>query len=192
MSKSRQPFRRTNVTRAIKGAIAAGVEIARAEIEPNTGKIVIVFGKSVASDTGPQRVGRRRMTKIRLEYDHEFLDRHGKARRYFRRPGFRQAPLPGAPGSDEFMTAYQLALAGQSPPTQIGAGRTRPGSVNAAVVGYYNSLPFRSLALGTQKMRRAILERFRAEHGDKRIAMLPQEFIVRTLGNRSPAAARIG
>jgi hypothetical protein len=34
------------------------------------------------------------------------------------------------------------------------------------------------------------LERFRAEHGDKRIAMLPQEFIVRTRGKRSPAAAR--
>jgi site-specific recombinase XerD len=39
-------------------------------------------------------------------------------------------------------------------------------------------------------MRRATLERFRAEHGDKRIAMLPREFIVRTLGKRSPAAAR--
>jgi len=88
------------------------------------------------------------------------------------------------------MTAYQLALAGQSPPAQIGARRTRPGSVDAAIVGYYNSLAFRSLAIGTQKMRRAILERFRAEHGDKRIAMLPQEFIVRTLGKRSPAAAR--
>jgi integrase len=130
------------------------------------------------------------MTKIRLAYVHEFLDRHGTARRYFRKPGFKQVPLPGAPGSDEFMTAYQLALAGQSPRVQVGAGRTRPGSVSAAVVGYYNSLPFRSLAIGTQKMRRAILERFRAEHGDKRIAMLPQEFIVRTLGKRSPAAAR--
>jgi len=41
-----------------------------------------------------------------------------------------------------------------------------------------------------RKCRRAILERFRTEHGDKRIAMLPQEFIVRTLGKRSPAAAR--
>jgi hypothetical protein len=130
------------------------------------------------------------MTKIRLEYVHEFVDRHGKARRYFRKPGFKQVPLPGAPGSDEFMTVYQLALAGQSPRVQVGAGRTRPGSVNAAVVGYYNSLPFRSLAIGTQKMRRAILERFRAEHGDKRITMLPQEFIVRTLGKKSPAAAR--
>jgi hypothetical protein len=72
------------------------------------------------------------MTKIRLEYVHEFVDRHGKARRYFRKPGFKQVPLPGAPGSDEFMTVYQLALAGQSPRVQVGAGRTRPGSVNAA------------------------------------------------------------
>jgi hypothetical protein len=51
MSKKAQIFRRTDLTRAIKGAIAAGVEIARAEIEPHTGKIVIVFGKSVASSS---------------------------------------------------------------------------------------------------------------------------------------------
>ena len=58
MPRSPQIFRRTDLTRAIKGAIAAGVEIARAEIEPKTGKIVIVFGKSVASsstaDSGEQ------------------------------------------------------------------------------------------------------------------------------------------
>ena len=51
MSKGRQTFRRNDFTRAIKGAMAAGVEIARAEIEPDTGKIVIVFGKSVASSS---------------------------------------------------------------------------------------------------------------------------------------------
>jgi hypothetical protein len=49
-SRSPQIFRRTDLTRAIKGAAAAGVEIARAEIEP-TGKIVIIFGKSVASSS---------------------------------------------------------------------------------------------------------------------------------------------
>ena len=130
------------------------------------------------------------MTKIRLEYIHEFRDRHGKVRRYFRRPGFKLIPLPGAPGSDEFMTAYQLALAGQPPRVEIGSRRTKPGTVNAAVIGYYNSLAFRSLAPGTQTMRRGILERFRAEHGDKRIAMLPHEFIVRTLGKKSPDVAR--
>ena len=131
------------------------------------------------------------MTRIKLDYIHEFVDRHGKVRRYFRRPGYKRIPLAGVPGSDEFMTAYQLALAGQTPRVDVGASlRTKPGSVNAAIVAYYNSLAFRSLAPGTQQMRRNILERFRSEHGEKRIALLPHEFIVRTLGKKSPAAAR--
>ena len=82
------------------------------------------------------------MTRLKLDYVHEYRDRHGKLRRYFRRPGFKQVALPGLPGSDEFMTAYQLALAGQPPRVEIGAGRTKPGTVNAAIVGYYNSLAF--------------------------------------------------
>jgi integrase len=128
------------------------------------------------------------MTRIRLAFVHEYRDRHGKLRRYFRRPGFKQISLPGLPGSDDFMAAYQLALAGQ--PQQIGASRTKPGTVNAAIVGYYTSLAFRELAQGTQVMRRRILEHFRAEHGDKRIALLPQDFIKRTLGRMGPGAAR--
>jgi hypothetical protein len=76
------------------------------------------------------------MTRIKLDYVHEYCDRHGKLRRYFRRPGFKRIALPGAPGSDEFMTAYQLALAGQPPRVEIGAGRTKLGTVNAAIVGY--------------------------------------------------------
>ena len=130
------------------------------------------------------------MTRIRLDYVHEYLDRHGKLRRYFRRPGFKRIALPGVPGPDEFMTAYQLALAGQPGRLQIGAARTKPGTVNAAIVGYYSSLAFRSLARSTQRDRRAILERFREEHGDKRIALLPHDFIVRALGRRTPAMAR--
>jgi hypothetical protein len=130
------------------------------------------------------------MTKIRLQYIHEYIDRHGKVRRYFRRPGFKQVLLPGNPGTEEFMTAYQNALAGQPPRCLVGTGRTKPGTVNAAIVGYYNSLAFRSFAIGTQKMRRAILERFRVDHGDKRIATLPRDFIVRVLGKKSPFAAR--
>jgi integrase len=130
------------------------------------------------------------MTRIKLDYVHEYRDRHSKVRRYFRRPGFKRIALPGLPGSDEFMTAYQLALAGQPSRIEVGAGRTRPGTVNAAIVGYYTSVAFRSLAAGTQKLQRSILERFRAEHGDKRIALLPRDFIIRTLGRRSPSVAR--
>jgi hypothetical protein len=53
MPKARQAFRRTDLTRAIKGAIAAGVDVVRAEIDPATGKIVVVMGKSDASTGNP-------------------------------------------------------------------------------------------------------------------------------------------
>jgi len=112
------------------------------------------------------------LTKIRLQYIHEFRDRHGKIRRYVRLPGRKQIPLRGAPGSEDFMSIYQAALAGETPRVELGASRTRPGTVNAAVISYFNSSSFQSLASNTRRNRRNILERFRQEHGDKRIALL--------------------
>ena len=55
------------------------------------------------------------MTRLRLSYIHEFRDRHGKLRHYFRRRGSKLVPLPGLPGSDQFMIAYQAALDGTTP-----------------------------------------------------------------------------
>jgi integrase len=75
-------------------------------------------------------------------------------------------------------------------PQEIGASRTRPGSVNACLVGFYQSLAFRELAPGTQAMRRAIYERFRKESGDWQIATLPQKYIVQRLSRMKPVAAR--
>jgi hypothetical protein len=49
MSKGTWAFRPTDLKRAIKAASSAGLEIASAEIELQTGKIVLMFGKSVAS-----------------------------------------------------------------------------------------------------------------------------------------------
>jgi hypothetical protein len=74
----------------------------------------------------------RSLTKIRLQYVHEFLDRHGKVRRYVRLPGRKRVPLRGAPGTAEFMDAYRAALAGDAPRIEVGASRTRPGTINAA------------------------------------------------------------
>jgi len=53
MSKARQTFRRNDLTRAIKAAHAAGVEVMRAEIDSATGRIVLVLGKSDASTGNP-------------------------------------------------------------------------------------------------------------------------------------------
>jgi integrase len=129
------------------------------------------------------------VTRIKLVYVHEFIDRHGHVRRYFRRPGFKQIPLPGLPGSSEFMAAYQAALDLQ--PLAIGEKkRSRPGSVSATLAGYYTSLEFRSLAPGTQAMRRAIYEKFRVEHGEKSIVTMPTKFIAATLSKMQPHAAR--
>jgi integrase len=88
------------------------------------------------------------------------------------------------------MAAYQAALAGVTAPREIGANRTKPGTVNAAIVGYYRSLAFRELAPSTQRGRRNILEQFRQAHGNKRVATLPQEFIVRMLSRMKPVSAR--
>src|SRR5262249_48623432 len=141
----------------------------------------------------PERMGRGSgMTKIRLAYIQEFRDRHGRVRRYFRRSGSARVALPGLPGSDGFMEAYKAALAGyELPRRDIGAARSVPGSVSAAIAAYYGDSSSRdSLAPITQQNRRAILERFRAEHGDKRITRLEPKHIAALLGAKRPFAAR--
>jgi hypothetical protein len=47
------------------------------------------------------------MTMIKLDYVKEYVDKTGKVRRYLRRKGKPSIPLPGLPGSDEFMAAYR-------------------------------------------------------------------------------------
>ena len=117
-----------------------------------------------------------------------WVDGEGRVHRYFPRPGYPRVRLPGLPGSPEFNRAYEAAL--ETPQVPIGSKRTKPGTASAAIAGYYTSLEFRSLAPGTQAMRRAILERFRAAHGDKPIALMPQKFIAHVLSDMKPFAAR--
>ena len=121
-----------------------------------------------------------------------FLDRFGKPRFYLRRPGFKRVPLPNLPWSPEFMAAYEAAMAGEGAPArlELGASRTAVGTVNHAIVGYYNCAAFAVLAPLTRQMRRAVLERFRAEHGEKRIAMLRREHVARIVLKLKPYAQR--
>jgi integrase len=120
-------------------------------------------------------------------YVQGFIDRHGKPRFYFRRPGFKQVPLPGLPWSPEFMGAYDEALAGQ--PAQIGSVRVKPGTIRALAVSYYNSLGFRSLKLSSQAIYRRIIDALCREHGDKRAATLQREHIVKLMAGRKPGSA---
>jgi integrase len=118
-----------------------------------------------------------------------FIDRHGKPRFYFRRPSFKRLALPGLPWSPEFMAAYQQALAGQ--PLQIGSARTKPGTVRALAVSYFNSPDFRLLRPSSQAIYRGIIDRFCTQYGDNRIANLRREHVVKLIATwaERPGAA---
>ncbi len=124
------------------------------------------------------------------KFVHGFIDRHGRPRFYFRRPGFKPRPLKGLPWSPEFMAAYEEALAGQM--AQVGSDRVQPGTIRALAVSYYNSAAFRSMQASTQSVYRNIIDRFCGEkdkqgheHGDKRAATLQREHIVKLMAARA-------
>jgi integrase len=130
-----------------------------------------------------------RNSTFRLRYVQGWVDRDGRVHHYFRRAGFARVRLPGLVGSAEFMAAYAAAL--DSTPTPIGQDkRSKPGSVSAAIASYYSSPAFKGLAASSQVVRKAVLEAFRHEHGDKQIAAMPRKFIVAMLDAMTPTAAR--
>jgi hypothetical protein len=124
------------------------------------------------------------------KFTHGYIDQHGRHRFYLRRAGHKKIPLPGLPWSPEFMAAREAALKGEWSKPEIGAKRTVAGTVNAAIVSYYQTSAFNDgLANSSRKMRRAILERFREEHGDKRMALMHKKALQAILSKKSPAAA---
>ena len=95
------------------------------------------------------------------------------------------------PWSPSFMAAYEVAIGGASAPhAEIGANRTKPGTINALVAIYYQSDAWRGLSEDTRKTRRRIIERFRAEHGDKRVALLQRDHILKMLAAIGKASAK--
>jgi integrase len=132
------------------------------------------------------------MTKMHVPYLNCYRSRHGKQQNFFRR-GSTRIRLPDTLFSEEFWTAYNAALNG-TPRPEIGASRTVPGTFNAAVVAYYRSPEFRNLAASTQGVRRNILERFRAEHGDKRVKLFERRHLIDVISDKAtstPAAAQV-
>ena len=88
-------------------------------------------------------------------YCQGFEDRHGKARWYLRKPGLPRTALPGLPWSPEFMAAYEDALKGE--PAQVGAKKSRPGTIDALVASYYQTADFAGLRPSTKTTYRGII-----------------------------------
>ena len=119
------------------------------------------------------------------------VDRHGKRRVKFRRRGVSQY-LTGIPWSEDFMRQYAAALERETNHRAgVGASRTIPGSFSALCVAFYNSAEFAALKTSTQRQQRGVLERFRRDHGHRRLADLKRIHLSAIVGSMSktPAAA---
>src|SRR5262252_2416662 len=133
------------------------------------------------------------MTRIRLKYVNEYRDRHGRVRRYFRRRRGRSIPLPGLPGSIEFMAAYQAALAVVSPPPPS-PKHVITGSLAAVATGYFRSADFANLSPSSQRSYRVALKPILAAHGHRLVRELPKEaarHIIEDIGAVRPGMANL-
>jgi integrase len=105
-------------------------------------------------------------------------DRHGKMRVYFRKDRGRRVALPASIGSDAFDAAYQAALSGQLSPIHQHPTRPTPGTIEALVVSYLRSAPYRSLRNTTKAGYASRIEAIRTQHGHRTVAGLTRERII--------------
>lgn len=81
------------------------------------------------------------------------------------------------------MAAYEKAMQGEK--VQIGRSKSVPGTIGALIASYYQTPDFLGLSPSTQRVYRNILERFRKDHGDKRVAKLEKRHIQKIMAERS-------
>jgi len=135
------------------------------------------------------------MTVLRLRYVQRYRDCRGRLRHYFRRKGQPVIPLPGQPGSTEFMAAYSTALA---PCTASGsasrAARSVPGSVAAIVAAYLVSPDFTELATSSQRTYRQVLDPVLQRDGHRLARELKPDMaakVIREIGATRPGMANL-
>jgi enterobacteria phage integrase len=133
------------------------------------------------------------MARIKLRYVNAFVDRHGKVRYYFRRPGSRSVKLKGLPGSIEFMSAYQAALATVAPPPASPKHVIR-GSLAEITAGYFRSAAFANLSASSQKVYRLVLNPVLAAHCHRLVREMPKTAarnIIEAIGATRPGKANL-
>src|SRR5687768_6740877 len=112
------------------------------------------------------------MTRLKLLHVDRFTDATGTVRHYFRRRHGKRIPLPGLPGSQEFMTAYQEALAastGKRAPA--GLLRGPEGTFGHLTSLYYASPDYARLSPATRRNYRWAIDNLlqRQRIADRRV-----------------------
>jgi enterobacteria phage integrase len=133
------------------------------------------------------------MAMIRMRYVKQYRDRTGKMRYYLRHPGSPKVPLPGLPGSEEFMAAYSAGVAESERP-KVPKGRHGEGTVGALVTSFYQSSAFQNLAPSSQTRYRLVLDKFSKEDGHRLVRDMPRRVAIRMIeeiGEKKPAMANL-
>jgi len=127
------------------------------------------------------------MVQIEFKYLRRTRNRHGKFYYSFRKKGHKRVRIPGAPGSAEFVAAYESALGMSTDEKKL-----NPGSMAALVNLFYASTKFAGLdKKSTQRTYRRVLDNFCDEHGDKPVALLQMHHMDSIIAKKcnTPAAA---
>lgn len=129
-----------------------------------------------------------RGSSVIVRHVHTFKDRHGRSRSYLRIPGRKAIALPGAPGSPEWMRAYQDATA-DAP--GLAASKAKPFSMNDLALRYWQTTGFKGKSDRTRYVERQQIERFLADHGDLSARAVRTHHLDRVFGKMEdrPAAA---
>jgi integrase len=111
-------------------------------------------------------------------------------RRYLRRKGKPSIPLPGLPGSAEFMAAYEAGLAAFVKPKP----RHGEGTIGSLVLSFYQSSAFSNLAPSSRRRYRLVLDKFAAEDGHRLVRDMPRRVaisIIEEIGEATPGMANL-
>ncbi len=107
-----------------------------------------------------------------------FKSASGRTRYQFRRRGFARYYFQTLPWTEAFEREYAACMAGTiAPKIQSGADKTRPGSLGALIVLYYDSKAYKTLKDSTKGVYRRLLEKLRSEHGNKSVAGIQRKHI---------------
>lgn len=130
---------------------------------------------------------------VRLPHIQAVKDQKGRWRYYFRKPGLPRRALPGAPGSAEFLAAYDAALDGQEAPPRAKGQAAAPGTFNRLIGAYYASVEFLRTKPSSQAVTRGVLDRFAAEHGHRIVRQMTRQHVSTIIGGKAetPAAANV-
>lgn len=124
-----------------------------------------------------------------------YRDRHGVVRWRFRKAGLPESQSKDAFGTAAWWAWYEAARTSAAP--AIGSGRTKPGSIDALAVAFYESGDWQTMEASTRKTYRGILDRYRdmtrdgLRYGDLPAAMLQASHIMTTMDRmaQTPTAA---